>query len=110
MSGSARGSVLVVRFLLELCLLAALAWAGASVDGPLLVRILLAVGLPLGAAVLWGTFVAPKRKVQVSEPTRLLVELALFGAGALALVLAEQVVLGLAFGALALLWSALARL
>ncbi len=48
--------------------------------------------------------------MQVSEPTRLLVELALFGAGALALVLAEQVVLGLAFGALALLWSALARL
>ena len=81
-----------------------------SVDGPLVVRILLAIGLPLGAAVLWGTFVAPKRKVQVSEPTRLLVELALFGAGALALVLAEHVVLGLAFGALALLWSGLARL
>jgi hypothetical protein len=102
-SGSARAFVLVVRFLLELCLLAALAWAGASVDGPLVVRILLAVALPLGAAALWGTFVAPKRKVQVSEPTRLLVELALFGAGAVALVLADQVILGVAFGALALL-------
>ena len=50
------------------------------------------------------------RKERVSQPTRLLVELALFGAGEVALVLAEQVVLGLAFEALALLWSALARL
>jgi hypothetical protein len=107
---AARSFVLVGRFLLELCLLAALAWAGASVDAPLLVRILLAVALPACAAVLWGMFVAPKRRFQVSEPTRLLVELALFAAGALALVLAEHLIVGLALGAVALLWAWLARL
>jgi hypothetical protein len=74
------------------------------------VRIALAVGLPLAAAAAWGAFVAPKRRFHVSEPTRLVVELALFAAGAVALVLAEHLVVGLAFGALALLWSALARL
>ena len=98
-----------MRFLLELCLLAALAWAGASVERAAL-RIVLAIGLPLAAAVLWGTFVAPKRKVRVSEADAAAGRARAFGAGALALVLAEQVVLGLAFAALALLWSAPSRL
>jgi len=107
---SARAAVLTVRFLLELCMLGALAWAGASTDAPLAVRVVLALTLPGAAAVLWGLFVAPKRKYEVSEPVRLTVELALFAAAALGLVLVGQVVVGLAFGAVALLWSVLARL
>jgi len=107
---SARAVVLTVRFLLELCLLGALAWAGAAADAPLVVRVVLALTLPGAAAVLWALFVAPKRRYEVSEPVRLAVELALFAAAALGLVLIGQVVLGLAFGALALAWSVLARL
>jgi Protein of unknown function (DUF2568) len=106
---SARALVLAGRFLLELGMLAALAYAGSQADGPLVVRILLAVGLPVAAGALWGAFVAPKARIRVSEPARLAIELALFASAALALVLVGLVVSGLTFGGIALAWSALAR-
>ena len=52
-----------VRFLLELCLLAALAYAGLQVS------VVLAVAAPLAAAVVWGLFVSPKARVpRVDRP------------------------------------------
>jgi hypothetical protein len=50
-----------VQFVLELCLLAAVAWWGAATAG-----LPLGLALPLVVAVLWGTFCAPKA-VQVAE-------------------------------------------
>jgi hypothetical protein len=46
---------LAARFLLELCALAALAVAGAQLQG-----VVLAIALPLVAAVAWGRWAAPK--------------------------------------------------
>jgi Protein of unknown function (DUF2568) len=80
--------VLLVRFLTELGLLAALAAAGLSLDAPLPVRVLLAVAAPGAAAAAWGRFVAPRSARRLRDPARLVLEAVLFGAATLALVLA----------------------
>ena len=100
---------LAFRFLLEIGALVALGyWGWTLVDGP--VRYLLAAAAPLLMAVLWGTFRVPgdashsgKAPVAVPGWLRLLLELALFGGAAWALVAAGQPLLGLVFGALVLL-------
>jgi hypothetical protein len=97
---------LAVRFLLELCLLAALAYAGLQVN------IALAVIAPLVAAVVWGLFVSPKARFQLSRPLWVGVQAVLFGAAVAGLVASGQGVLGLTFGvavavnlALVVIWS-----
>jgi len=97
---------LAVRFLLELCLLAALAYAGLQVD------IVLAVLAPLVAAVVWGLFVSPKARFPLSRPLWVGVQVVLFGAAVVGLVASGQGVLGSIFGvavavnlALVLIWS-----
>jgi hypothetical protein len=80
-----------IRFLLEIAALVALGyWGWVAHDGVL--RWLLAAGLPLLAAVLWGTFAVPGDRsrsggapVPVPGAVRLLLELAFFGAAAWAL-------------------------
>ena len=74
---------LALRFSLELALLAAIAvWAWRAVERRSL-RILAAVALPLAAAIAWGAFVHGEL---VPSVTGVLVEIALFAAGAAALV------------------------
>ena len=97
---------LAVRFLLELCLLAALAYAGLQVN------IVLAILAPLVAAVVWGLFVSPKARFPLSRPLWVGVQIVLFGAAVAGLVASGQGVLGSIFGvavavnlALVLLWS-----
>jgi hypothetical protein len=97
---------LAVRFLLELCLLAALAYAGLQVN------IVLALFAPLGAAAVWGLFVAPKARFPLSRPLWVGVQVVLFGAAVAGLVASGQGVLGSIFGiavavnlALVLIWS-----
>jgi hypothetical protein len=73
----------VLRFSLELASLAGLAiWGWRT--GPTGVSLLLAVAAPLAAAVLWGAFVAPKAPRPTRDPWRLVLEVVVFGAGALA--------------------------
>ena len=43
-----------LAFLLELVMLAALAWWGATIGAGVAARVALGVGAPLAAAVLWG--------------------------------------------------------
>lgn len=70
---------LALRFLLELCALAALGYWGFQAGQSLVVKIALAIISPLLAAVIWGMFVAPKASVPVSTPVWLLLQLAIFG-------------------------------
>jgi hypothetical protein len=74
--------VLTIRFLLELAALAALAYWGLTQHEGLL-RVLLAVGLPLLAATLWGTFRVSgypnKAPIEVPGLVRLLLEFVIFG-------------------------------
>ena len=79
-----RAVVLGIRFLLELALLGVLAWWGwQAVDG--IGGAVLAVAVPLGAATLWGLVVAPRARLDLAPAARVLVEVVLFGLGALAL-------------------------
>jgi hypothetical protein len=88
-----------LRFLLELAMLASLAyWGFAEHDGA--VQWLLGLGAPLLVAVVWGAFVAPKASRPTTDPVRLLLEVALFGSGVAALVAAERTALALVFAAL----------
>ena len=84
-----RGVTLTVRFLCELAMLAALAYWGFTVgDGA--TAWVLGIGAPLLAAVVWGAWVAPKARWPVSLPTRVVIELVLFGAAVGALAVAGQ--------------------
>ena len=76
---------LAVRFILEICALAAMAyWGGTQYVGWL--GFGLAIGLPVLAAILWGTFAVPndpsrsgQAPVPVPGVVRLLLELIFFG-------------------------------
>jgi hypothetical protein len=85
---------LALRFLLELCMLAALAYWGATTSLQLPARIAIAVGLPLVVAVVWGLLVSPRAPVDLGPPLRLVVEVVIFAGAVVALLARERVVLG----------------
>jgi hypothetical protein len=92
---------LVLRFVLEVCALAALAYGGWHVPGPLWSRLLLAVLLPLSAAVAWGRWVAPKASHPIPDPLRLVPEWFVFGGATIALAATGHPVLAVALAVLA---------
>ena len=85
---------LLVRFLLELCMLAAVAYWGFKTQSDWLMKILLGIGLPVLIAVLWGTFIAPKATHPLRGAPRLTLELILFASGAVALFASGKPMLG----------------
>ena len=109
---------LALRFMLELAMLAALGVAGWSL-GQGAFGYLLAVGLPLIAAALWGVFRVPndggKPVVQVAGIVRLLLEAILFSAATVGLVLAGRSTAAALLGGITLLhylisWDRVGRL
>lgn len=90
---------LAVRFLLELAMLAALAYAGWQLPDQTAAQIVLAVLLPLGAAAVWGRWIAPKAARRLSDPSKLAVELLLFLVTAGGLALSDRPLWGLALAA-----------
>lgn len=101
--------ILAVRFLLELAALAALGYWGfrAGAGGGLPMKLLLGLGVPLAAAVLWGAFIAPKASFPVTVPIRILLEAAVFGSAAAALYASGHARLALVFVIVAVVDSAL---
>jgi hypothetical protein len=75
---------IVLRFLLELCVLAALAFWGATTSLRLPARIASAIVLPLIVAAVWALVVSPGARIDLG-PLRLVVELVIFAAGVAAL-------------------------
>src|SRR5204863_7274551 len=73
-------AILGARFLLELCLLAALAYAGLQVN------VAAAILAPLAAAVVWGVFVSPKARLPPGTAAWIGIQLVLFGAASAGLV------------------------
>jgi hypothetical protein len=90
-----KSSNLVLRFLLELCVLAALAYWGATVSLRLPARIAIAVGLPLVVAVIWGLLVSPRARIDLGPQLRLVIELVIFAGGVVALLARERLLLAI---------------
>jgi Protein of unknown function (DUF2568) len=91
-----------LRFLLELAALASLAYFGfTEFDGA--AQWLVGVGAPSLVAVVWGRFVSPRASHPQVDPPRLLLEVAVFGSGAAALLAAGRTALGLVLAGLAVL-------
>ena len=78
------GVWLTLAFLAELAALAALAYGGWQVPGPVALRVLLAVAAPLLAATLWGVFAAPRAPVH-SPVAALSVKVLVFGSASVVL-------------------------
>jgi hypothetical protein len=94
-----------LRFLLELCLLAALAYVGLQAS------IVLGILLPAVAAVVWGLLVSPRARFPLSLGWWIGVQIILFGAAVAGLIGVGNTPLGIVFGvavsanlALVLLW------
>ncbi|MBI3174476.1 MAG: YrdB family protein [Chloroflexi bacterium] len=85
---------LAVRFLLELCLLAAVGYWGFKTQSSWLWKFVLGLGLPLLIAILWGTFLAPRAGHRLQGFPYYALELTLFATGALALFAADRPALG----------------
>lgn len=85
---------LALRFLLELCMLAAVGYWGFKTQSTWALKILFGIGLPLLIAVLWGEFLAPKATHPLRGASFLTLELVLFSLGAIALFSAGKPILG----------------
>lgn len=92
---------LALRFILELCALASLGYWGFRTGNGLLIKIVLGIGVPLLAAIVWGLVVSPKATYDIGELARLAVEIAVFGSAAVALYYSGPTKLSLIFVAAA---------
>jgi hypothetical protein len=90
--------ILGVRFLTELALIAAAAWAGAARTRSIPLGIALGVLAAVVVATVWGVWIAPASRRRLPDPVRLLLELVLFAAAAAGLVLAGRSVVGAVIG------------
>jgi hypothetical protein len=88
-----------VRFLLELCMLAAVGYWGFKTGSGWFLKILLGIGGPLSIAVVWGMFVAPKAAYPLHGFALLALEAILFGLGVAALYLTKNYALAWSFAA-----------
>ena len=96
-----RGANLVLRFLLELSALAATAYWGFSTHSGF-TQWILGLGAPTVIVLVWWLFVSPKPRIALPRPARFGIELLVWAAAAVALVAADQLVLGIVFAAVAL--------
>ena len=95
-----------LRFVLELCALAALAhWGWHTASGVL--QIVLAVGAPALMVVVWGRYMSPKAPHRVDDPVRIVLEVVIFGAAVAALFASGETTLGAAMAAAVALHLAL---
>src|SRR5215471_4169765 len=75
---SFRAGNLMLAFLLELAMLAALALFGWHVAGAIWLRLLLAIGLPAVAIAAWAVWGAPKSKSRLQGRALLLFKVVMF--------------------------------
>lgn len=101
--------MLTVRFLSELALLAGLAWLGWSEGRGGWLGVVLAVVEVAVIALVWGQLIAPRAKQRLSDPTRLILEIMLFGGTATALFVQGLHVVALVGGVVALAAAFVAR-
>jgi hypothetical protein len=104
-----KGLNLLIRFLLELCMYAALGYWGFTTHSGWALKILFGIGLPVLIAVIWGIFMAPKSTRRLSGIPFTVMDIILLGSGALALYASGQTILAWMY-AVVLLVSEILRL
>ncbi|MEV4518464.1 YrdB family protein [Dactylosporangium sp. NPDC049525] len=103
---------LAVRFLAELAVLAAVVYWGFTLHASVLVRVTAGVGGPLLLIVIWALWGAPKAAMKLDGAAHLILDVAWFGSGVLALWAAGRLTWALILGvvyvvnlALILIWK-----
>jgi Protein of unknown function (DUF2568) len=96
-----QGTVLMVRFACELAAIAAVAVWGFGVSW------VLGVVAPAAVVLVWGLFLAPKRRFELGRVGRLALELGVWTAATAALVAIGAVVLAVVFAVVAVVTGAL---
>ena len=101
---------LALAFLLELCALASFAYWGFNASDSTVVRIVLGIGTPVLAAVVWGIFAAPRSARRLRGDAYLAFKVVFFALAVLALIVSGQVNLALVFAVVFIINTALAYL
>jgi len=91
---------LALRFLLELAAVVAFGYWGFHTGGSTVARVVLGVGSPVLAAVVWGLFVAPKAAMTLPSRVKFVLGLAILLLAAVALAAAGQPAIAVAFAAI----------
>lgn len=99
----ARSAALALKFVLELCMLAALAYWGAQAGGSTAGDVVLAIAAPLAAAAVWARYAAPRSPRRLPRARRVALESCVFAIATVALAAAGAPVAAAAFAALAAL-------
>ena len=94
---------LALRFLLELGALGAWGYWGFQTGSGWAMKLLLGLGAPLLAAVVWGVFLAPASGTRLQGPLALLLEVVILGGAAVALAVAGRPALAVVFAVVTLI-------
>lgn len=86
-----------LRFLLELCALAAVGYWGFTLDKSIIWKVLAGIGLPLLIIVIWGSFGSPGAPYPLPGAYKYILLAAIFGFSAFALYRSGQQMLALVF-------------
>jgi hypothetical protein len=97
-------------FLLEMAVLAILAWWGATRWTSVGLAVLIGAGAPSAAAVVWALFAAPKAKIRLPMAGVLAIKALVFGTASAALWSLERPGLAASFAAVALANTVIAAL
>jgi len=101
-----RATILGLRFLCELALVAGLAYAGAKL-GEGAATWVFGIGAPAIAAVIWATFISPKARIRPPLAVRVSIEIDLFTIAAVGLWFAGAPVAAVALAVLGIATSVL---
>ena len=94
---------LLVRFLLELCVLASVGYWGLNTGSGWLLKILLGIGAPVLITILWGMFAAPKAAYHLHGFMLIAFETIVFASGVAALYVTMNYTLAWGFAALVII-------
>ena len=89
---------LAVRFLLELCALAAVGYWGFQKGNSTMIKWVLGIGAPIIIAGVWGVFGSPNAIIKLPMTMHLLLELLVFGISTIALYAAGKLQLAWIYG------------
>lgn len=98
---------LLIVFLLELCVLVVLGYWGFETGQGIIFKVVLGIGAPVVAIVIWAIFGAPASKRRLQGIWYWLLKVVFFGSAIVALFIANQPALGAAFAVIFVLNSVL---